>query len=259
MDPYLEGTDVWPGFHHGMAEEVVQQLNTVIGPKYYADVSLRTVGETIIVGSLPVSYPPDVGVYERKGASAGERRTAVVLPPAPLRRPAPLSGQARLRAVHVYLTGTDRLVTTMEILSPYNKRPREGLEEYRAKRSRLLSSSTHLIEIDLLRGGERTGPELEEPPLDCEYLLLVNRFNVDAPRVSEIWPVSLNEPLPRLPLPLLPGDDDAIVDLNAAIHAVYASRGYGWRIDYRQPVPPPMLRPAIAAWMAEHLREEGRL
>jgi hypothetical protein len=42
--------------------------------------------------------------------------------------------------------------------------------------------------------------------------------------------------------------------MNAAIRSVYARAGYDWRIDYRQPVPPPELRPEMAAWVGEHLK-----
>lgn len=41
-----------------------------------------------------------------------------------------------------------------EVLSLKNKRTGEGREQYLSKRSKLLSSNAHLVEIDLLRGGE---------------------------------------------------------------------------------------------------------
>ncbi len=252
MDPYLEAAELWPGFHHGLAEEIVNQLNPAIGPKYYADVNLRTVNETVMVGTTSVNYP-DVGVYERDGSipGVGGGKVAVAIPPAPVHRAAPLPSQAKLRSIHIYLTGTDQLVTAIELLSPYNKRKGDGIEEYRGKRARLLSSMTHLIEVDLLRGGERPGPEVADPPLDCDYVLLVDRFAADLPRISAIWPVSVAEELPRLPVPLLAADPDVVLDLGAAVRAVYASRGYGWRIDYGKPVPPPALRPAMERWVAE--------
>ena len=56
----------------------------------------------------------------------------------------------------------DQLVTAIEILSPFNKRAGEGIDDYRRKRTCLLRSSVHLIEIDLLRRGERPGRELLE-------------------------------------------------------------------------------------------------
>ncbi len=255
MDPYIEDSSIWPGFHHSLADELKARLNACIGPKYYADVDVHTIFEGVSIAA-PRAFYPDVGVYERPELELPQRglaATAVAIPPAPVQRLAVIS-QARLRAVRVYLTETDELVTSIEILSPYNKRPGEGLEEYRSKRSHLLHSPVHLVEIDLLRGGERPGREVNDPPLDADYILLVNRYRAgNEGRISEIWPVALNEPLPVLPIPLLPPDPDVALELNAAIQSVYTRAGYDWRINYQRPVPPPELRPDMAAWLKQHL------
>ncbi len=256
MDPYLEDKSIWPGFHHRLADEIADRLNALIGPKYYADVDVHTVFEEISIAVPRVTYP-DVGVFEKGPAEPHQASpSAVQVSPAPVQRVVTV-GQTKLRAVRVYLTETDELVTSIEILSPYNKRPGDGLESYRRKRAQLLLSAVHLVEIDLLRGGERPGREVQEPPLEAEYILLVNRARPDKPeRISEIWPVALNEPLPPLPVPLLPPDPDAVLDLNAAVRAIYARAGYEWRIDYGRPVPPPDLRPEMARWVEERLRTD---
>jgi hypothetical protein len=46
------------------------------------------------------------------------------------------------------------VVTAIEILSPKNKRAGEGYNQYLNKRNQVLHSQSHLVEIDLLRGGE---------------------------------------------------------------------------------------------------------
>jgi hypothetical protein len=164
-----------------------------------------------------------------------------------VRRPTVTLIPTKLRAVHIYETETRTLVTSIGILSPVNKRG-QGLERYRQKRRRILLSDVHLIEIDLLLGGQRPGREVNEPALDTDYVLLVNRAN-DSPRISEIWPVALNETLPTLPVPLLPPDPDVPLDMAAILQNIYARAVYARRIDYTRPVPPPKLRPAIQAWM----------
>ena len=58
-------------------------------------------------------------------------------------------------------------------------------------------------------------------PIDTDYILLVNRYGLK--RISEIWPAALNEPLPLIPVPLLPPDPDVPLDLNAAIREVLGS------------------------------------
>lgn len=75
-------------------------------------------------------------------------------------------------------------------------------------------------------------------------------------RTSEIWPVALNEPLPTLPVPLLYPDPDVPLDLGVTINNVYTRAAYDRRIDYTRPVPPPELRPAMAAWLASVKQSE---
>ena len=48
------------------------------------------------------------------------------------------------------------LVTVIEVLSPTNKRSGKDQDEYKNKQSELLANDVHLLEIDLLRGGEYT-------------------------------------------------------------------------------------------------------
>jgi hypothetical protein len=257
MDPFLEDSEIWPDFHHSLAEEIKGQLNAQIGPKYYANVEIHNVPrETEIDITKPDRIRPDVGVFLPLDVVAEPMTSgaAAAITPAPLLRTAVLS--VRLRAVRIYKTKTSELVTTIEILSPYNKRSGEGVEQYRLKRLQLLNSAAHLVELDLLRGGLRPGFEIEEEPLDTDYVLLVNRAGFS--RVSEIWPLALNEPFPVLPVPLLEPDPDVPLELGAALRAVYTRSGYAWRIDYRQPVPSPELRPAMAAYVRELLAAYSR-
>ena len=105
------------------------------------------------------------------------------------------------------------------------------------KRRDLIRSHTHFIEIDLLRGGERTPLD---PPVDtASYYVSLSRFNA-RPR-PDVWTIQLDSRLPRIPVPLDEHDPDAIVDLGAVVASVYERGGYDARIDYSQPVPAPAL------------------
>ena len=59
-----------------------------------------------------------------------------------------------LRAIEIHHLPSHRLATAIEVLSPTDKRG-EGRAEYLIRRKRFLVGSTHLMEIDLLRGGAR--------------------------------------------------------------------------------------------------------
>jgi hypothetical protein len=247
MDPYLEGPEHWRSFHHLLADEIMAQLNRTLSERYYADVEVRTVLEEVSISTVHTILP-DTGVLEVEPQTAsGTAVTAI--PAAPIQRLAMPLAQSRLRSVRVYTTAGHTLVTSLEILSPVNKRG-AGLEAYRLKRDRMLRSPVHLIEIDLLRGMQRPGWEVCEPPIDTDYILLVNRARMDRDRISDIWPVALNQPLPRLPVPLLHVDPDVALDLGGAVAVIYERAAYARRIDYDQPVPPPTLRPDMAAWLA---------
>src|SRR5262249_3912993 len=67
-----------------------------------------------------------------------------------------------------------RLVTSIEVLSPSNKKKgSEGWNQYLRKRQALLLGKANLVEIDLLRGGSRL-PMLDPRP-ESPYSLLVAR------------------------------------------------------------------------------------
>ena len=66
----------------------------------------------------------------------------------------PMLEEVQERYLEVREVGSGQVVTVIEVLSPKNKRTGEGRQAYLSKRQRILASQTHLIEIDLLRGGE---------------------------------------------------------------------------------------------------------
>jgi hypothetical protein len=252
MNPYLEGPTFWPGFHHFLADEIVAFLNARLGPRYYADLEVRTVLEEVSIAAAHAVIYPDAAVLETGIAPApAGHEGATAIAPAPVTRVAVAPEGARLRTVLIAAVETGALVTAIELLSPANKRG-TGLHSYREKRLRLLQSDVHLIELDLLRGGERPGWEVNDPPLDTDYVLLVNRANEYASRTSEIWPLALNAPFPTLPVPLCFPDDDIALDLGAVFRAVYERAAYARRMTTDAPLPPPEPRPIMAAWLAGH-------
>ena len=135
-----------------------------------------------------------------------------------------------------YLNVLDResreVVTVVEVLSPTNKRPGEHRAQYLAKRSAVRQSDAHLVEIDLLRGGQ---PMPAEGRPECTYSVLVSR--ADRRPQADFWPFGLRDPLPTVPVPLRPGDGYARLDLRAILDRVYDESGYEDFIYQREPDP----------------------
>jgi hypothetical protein len=171
---------------------------------------------------------------------------------------APVVSQVALEApleilsVEILQTDNEVLVTAIEILSPVNKQPgHDAHADYLRKRRELLRSNVHLIEIDLLRGGER--PPLEAPVPPAPYYITLSRAQ-RRPFVA-VWPIPLNGRLPTLPVPLTAPDPDVLLKLNDIVATVYERGGYDVQIDYHQPMPPPELWPEEVDWVERLLAE----
>lgn len=150
------------------------------------------------------------------------------------------------------------VVATIELLSPANKRSRAGHEEYQRKQGQLLDSGIHLLEIDLLRSGSHTVavPEdaLRLESARWDYLACLHRAG--AGPHFDVWPFTLRDPLPTLPVPLSDGHDDALLDLQAAFDRVYDEGRLAAYIDYRvEPDPPLALDDDV--WADALLRVRG--
>ena len=232
MDPYLESRLLWHDVHQRLAGQISRQIAPHLSPRYVARLETRFVSSTPDGQTVSVLYP-DVDVTSTR---LRERTTmtyepstddvATVTPPLVLR----VAEQIKLVTVEIRDVAQNRLVTSIEILSPVNKRG-AGLEEYRYKREKVLSSGAHLLEIDLLRQGTRV-PVLIGLPQSDYFVFLTRAERHD---LVETWPISVRDPLPAVPLPLLPGDDDVVLDLGHALRAIYDEARYDLSIDYSQP------------------------
>jgi len=139
------------------------------------------------------------------------------------------------------------VVTLIEVLSPANKTG-EDRQKYLRKQDDIRNSQANLVEIDLLGEGPATTlarlGHIDEPA-DWRYIVSVLRNRNDAK--IEAYPVPLHQRLPRCRIPLLPEDEDAILDLPAIFTRCYDIGGYDLLIDYSQP-PPVELSPKDEAW-----------
>jgi hypothetical protein len=156
--------------------------------------------------------------------------------------------------------GEERLVTVIEILSITNKTPgAHGRDLYVTKQEELLAGAVHLVEIDLLRGGthttavprdlalERTGP--------FDYHVCMHLY--DRPMDYLVYPVRLDERLPEIAVPLLPGSVTVPLDLQAVLDRCYDAGPYRRRVRYGTDEIVPSLSEEQARWAEGVLREKG--
>jgi hypothetical protein len=254
MDPYIEDPEIWSDFHSNIATEIQAQLNPIIRPRYVARLIPRVTYEVVEIAKTR-GIRRDVGIWQRQPPGGKVAETMVAIRPAPAESLVSLDLPLRLVNVEIRTMDTLELVTAIEILSPVNKRRgHDAFQEYRRKRRELLRSAAHLLEIDLLRDGER--PPLERPVPPASYYVTLSREQ-RRPTV-EVWPIQLQDKLPVLPVPLLEPDPDAPLDLGLAVAAVYERGGYADLIDYHRPPPPPPLTETDAHWLEEWLRAQER-
>jgi hypothetical protein len=150
-----------------------------------------------------------------------------------------------------------RLVASIEVLSLSNKTPgNPGREQYLSKQSEVLAGDVHLVEIDLLRGGTHTSAvprDLAEAEAGSfDYLVSIHRF--DRPNDFLIYPIGLEQRLPTIAVPLLRGDADVPLDVQAVFGRAYDVGPYAREVDYGEDSLVPPLTAEQAKWAATRLR-----
>lgn len=68
--------------------------------------------------------------------------------------------------------------------------------------------------------------------------------------------MSLNEPLPNIPIPLRRGEREVVLQMQPLLDACYRDGRYA-SLDFRVPPEPP-LEDDLAAWADQLLRGQGR-
>jgi hypothetical protein len=239
MNPYLESSHFWADFHATFIPALRAALTAKVAPAYFVGVQEHVyIHEPEDKRLLGV---PDVDIAyatTSKKRSSG-KGTATVPAPATVTIP-----QLRKRKVGYLqvVDGKDRsVITVIELLKPSNKYAGADRDKYLTKRLELFATQVNFVELDFLRGGPRL-PLTGLP--DCSYYAMVSR-PATRPK-ADIWPLTLRETLPSLPIPLREGEPEPLIDLKAVLDRVYDEARYGDQIyDY---TPEPQLSPADAEW-----------
>lgn len=269
MDPYLEAPDIWPDFHDALVNAIRVDLNASLPPPYYARSQKRAeLGVALDAGQLRRIIPDVVVAWQSKEtASPPTSSVAVIDQP---RTEATAGVKLRVhtdpfqhRFVEIRDTSRNhKLITVIEIVSPANKQSGPDRRSYEAKQREILQSDANLIELDLLRNGERLLPYPELvaaiEQMSPNYLILLNRSaeRRDTWIDYTLYPVRVRETLPCISVPLAGDDPDVLLDLQVIFNRVYREGPYVRLIDYTAPPHPP-LTAEDAAWAETLLQQAG--
>ena len=276
MNPYLEERGFWPDVHGNIIQQLRTLLTRQLRPEYRVSTEERVYLLTDPDGNSNGSggggngvgsryRVPDVAVLTGVGASVGAAVADAgaggngLRFPAPARSPDALAVQLpdtdlfKERYIEVRRVANREVVAVIELLSPTNKNPpdRQG---YLTKRAAILSSPTHLVEIDLLRAGRRM-PVIGAVP-DTHYRILVaNARRTDSS--ADLYAFGIRDAVPDFVLPLAQADEGIAINLNPVINDAYANGGYDLDIDYAQDPQEPPLSDDDRVWLDALLREQG--
>ena len=242
MDPWLENRILWQGFHNKFIAYCETALNRALPEGVVATTELRI--QRIESSNIRL----DIGVVNRFATSPnipkpGVGKVAVLERPAtaPLVVPLPAPEEHQAFITLRDALYQERVLTVVEVLSPSNKTGR-GYDHYRAKQDELLGSETSLVEIDLLRAGLHTvavpADSLRERGAHWSHLVCLHdvsdRWNF------HVWPLTLADQLPVLPIPLGDGYAPVPLDLQAVFTECYDTGRYGVLLRYQGPPEVPL-------------------
>jgi len=249
MDPYLETPALWSDFHASFITYWSDALSDCLPSNYEARIDEKV---HLVEVSPPRSkrLERDVAVSQRRPSKTPSPAPAGVATLEPVTLSLVIEEETHERHIEILHRPDHTLVAVLELLSPANKEE-PGRTLYLAKRNALVLHPVHLIELDLLLKGQRL-PLMEElPPGD--YYALVSRG--DQRPACDVYAWTLRQPLPAIPIPLLPPDPDVWFDLGAVFTTTYERGRYARSVDYAAP-PTVALDAARLAWVRERARGE---
>ena len=249
MNPYLESPALWPEARSRLIVAIADALNPQLIPKYRAAIERRVYdlsgNEAILIGI------PDVTIEQRTDRQR-PTNVAVMAQATPRKVQVPMPIEVRESYLQIKEIASGEVITALELLSPVNKRPGKGRNQYEEKREEILSSRTHLIEIDLLRSGKPMA--LATGDVESHYRILVSR-SYQRPQ-ADLYAFNLADEIPSFSLPLKTGEQEPVILLHELLDQVYERAGYEVAIDYAEE-PMPAIGNEDTQWLDQLLRQQS--
>ena len=119
----------------------------------------------------------------------------------------------------------------------------------------LYASGVHMLEIDLLRTGQRPSSYHALPKWAHYFVMLVRADQTK----TQVWALTVRDKLPTLPVPLKSPDPDIRLDLGKALDDAANLGDYGESINYQEEPPLPAFTGEDCEWLQGVLRGKRRL
>lgn len=253
MDPYLEDPSGWSGVHTPLIVAIQAELNRVLPKGFVARLDEYVWVRDTEDADRRLLGRPDAFVPEPRRSGRGVTAVARAVTAPTVRGSLPNSRKRKNRVVQIVTARGQTVLTVIEVLSPSNKDPGEDRDLYTQKRRGYLAS-VNLVEIDLLRSGNRLPMGRPTPPTSDYYVFSCRKDEYPG---TAAWAFTVRDELPVVPVPISAGRADVPLDLRAALDRVYDDGRYAEILDYDSPPTPP-LRPTDAEWAAELLKKVAK-
>lgn len=154
-----------------------------------------------------------------------------------------------IQKIQIRSIKNEKLITEIHILTlEIKSNPSRNI--YLNKIKNLQTNNIHILEIDLLRQGQRT---LDNPVVnEAHYNVKLLRAKYKEPQV---WAFTMKDPLPVVPVPLVFPHSDAVLDLRKAIEKVYEMGRYQYLLKYEETPPVPEFSEDDGKWLQKRLNK----
>lgn len=192
IDPWAEAGHYFQQIHSGLIDALIAQLDPQLVEMGYI------VGKEASL-QIAEGREPDIYIQRAMDAPALDIRWDYELAASEVLAEPGIVAEADvdLQAIHVKESGSGRLVTVVEIISPANKTRPEVIVDYRTRRERLvLEHKVNVMEIDLTRSVKRLVNHSEAA--SHAYHIAIHLAGLS----FRIIGVAFEKSLPRVALPL---------------------------------------------------------
>jgi hypothetical protein len=150
-------------------------------------------------------------------------------------RDEPVSDPIHQRSVLILDPEIERIITAIEILSPWNKLLQHSIRAYLERREQYIGNNVNLVEIDLIRAGDWT--DMIGPYNVPDWAATTYRVTVVTPEAPGPYHyrIPIRSKLPTVTVPLRPQDAPAKLNLQSLIEKAYVMGLY----DLHSSVNPP--------------------